>query len=134
MSSDAIDTGLINLLTNDATLATYATGGVFLGLGPASPSGPYVVVTLQSSSDKTQFRGTAWEECKYQIEAIGLASAATTVAQAAGRIHDLLQGNLFSISGYTTIRSERESRLLKVEDISSTRWHHRGGVYIVWAQ
>lgn len=138
-----VDAGLMTHLRNDATLATYASGGVWWDLAPAGLT-HFVIVSQQDHEDVPVMAGSkAYEALIYLVKFVG-AGASETESKAksgASRIDALLEGQTFSATGYGIKPVRRMERVRYTEDEMSAdaqqvvrRWQHRGGLYQVMAE
>lgn len=131
--SGLIDRALVSVLASDATLMALVPDGVFFDQAPANAA-RFVIVSLLAEIDVQQFRGRAFEEATYLVEARMLSTAGGDVQAAAARIDVLLEGATLTATGYTTVLVTREERLRRTEadEIEPTiRWFRRGGRYRV---
>lgn len=119
-------------LSADATLASYAPGGVWRGLAPDATPTPFVVIAFQSAMDTTtmnEFR--ILSRILYQVKAVGPASQTAQIASAAARIDDLIGKPAVSgtVSGGYIGASYRQSPLFLDQDVNGEVWSDIGGLY-----
>lgn len=131
-SSD-IDNALVAKLGADATLLALMPNGVYVDEAPAN-STRFVIVSLVDEHDEPQFGSRSFEDALYLVKAVALSTTAGNVKAAAARIDALLEGATLTVTGYTTMVVQRESRVRYTEvddDDQAIRWQHRGGRYQV---
>jgi hypothetical protein len=129
--TSAVDSALIGVLANDATLATLLPDGVWGDIAPLGAT-KFVIVSQSAHHDEPQFTGDAYEDILYLVKAVIRDTSGVTVAAAAARIQALLEDPTpFPITGYTLMKCHRTERvrLLEVDEDPSFRWQHRGGLY-----
>lgn len=131
-SSD-IDTAVIALLQNDATLKTLLPDGIYMDL--AAPNlKRFGIVSIVIAEDVAEFGGRAIESVLYLVKAVVLSSSNGNVKGAAARIDEVLEDVAFAVAGYGFMTMHREERVryTEVDQIDATiRWFHRGGRYRV---
>lgn len=131
-SSD-IDSAIVNVLLNDATLHSLMPDGVYFD--EASPGKTrFVIVTVVESPDIPMFNRRGFEDPLYRVTAVELGSSGVNVKAAAARIDVLLEQQALTIPGYSHCMTRRENyvRATEVDDVDATiRWQHRGGEYRV---
>ena len=123
---------LYNTLSADTTLAGYAPGGVWRSLAPPDTPTPFVVIAYQSGTDTTtmnEYRILARN--LYQVKAVGPASQTAQLANAAGRIDDLIGKPPVSgtVAGAYISASYRQSGLFLDQDVNGEVWSDIGGLY-----
>lgn len=85
---------MYSTLSGDAMLTESAPGGVWRGDAPPGTVMPYIVMLYQpnQSEDKMAFRGVrVLSDLYFEVLAIGPAKVTQTIANAAGRIDELLK-------------------------------------------
>lgn len=134
-SSD-VDNALVAKLGADATLLGIMSNGVYWDEAPPGSS-KFVIVSLVSEQDESQFGGRSFEDGMYMVKAVALSKvgvAPADIKAAAARIDQLLDGGTLTVPGYSlmTIRRDSRIRITEVDEVdSSIRWQHRGGNYQV---
>lgn len=84
---------LVSTLQGDATLLSYAPGGVFRSLANPTTSTPYVIVSFQAGSDSVTMNAfRVLTGMTFQVKAVGPASNTAGLASASARIDALLGG------------------------------------------
>jgi len=139
-SSD-LDAMILTVLSADAALMAIATNGVWFDVAPPA-STRFVIVTLQTETDETEFTDTAWEHAQYLIKATLLNGSGADIKVAAQRIHVVIQGleariDPATLPGYRLMRAQRVERVRYLEvdpEAPDLRWQHRGGMYEFFAQ
>ena len=137
--SAAIDLAVINALRNDATLSTYAPGGIYRDEAPegavdaalADPDEVFGVVTLQSALASHVFTGESFEACRFLVKFVSPSTAPTTAQNAADRAETVLAA--LTVSGWAVSCSRREERIAYVHVDGPVRWQHRGVSWLVQA-
>jgi hypothetical protein len=116
------------ILRADTQLQGYAPGGLFTDVAKTTTSTPYLIIALQGATDlNTANAHRIWTEGIYQVKAVGPATAATKLGQAANRIDALLtQGTV--VDGFK-VYCWRDSPLYYPETVSGEPWRHLGGLY-----
>lgn len=131
--SSQVDQALFARLNGDAALMAAMAGGVHFDVGPKGGTA-FVLVSQLAHEEAEMAQGTSWEQFLYLVKAVTKAPTGTTASTAAQRIQTLLHGQTLTASGYTTMKVDRLERVryTEVDDVDQdTRWHHRGGHYVV---
>ena len=131
-----VDSAVMSVLANDATLAGYCPNGVYYGVAPPG-STAFVTVDLMDHVDRPGLDSvTLLERGLYMVKAVLLTASATPARLAAARIHELLDHVTLDLAsaGYVPMVCRRIERYRKVEVDpvdKSARWQHQGGTYEV---
>jgi len=134
--SGAIDVALLTLLQTDAALLAAMPDGVWYDVAPAGAA-RFVIVSLLHEADASGFEGRAFEDALYLVKAVARSTVSTAhadVKAAATRIEALLERQVLTVDGYTSLLMERRERVrvTEVDDVDQDlRWYHRGGHYAV---
>ena len=131
--SQDIDAALVAKLAADGALAALMQSGAFVFVDEA-PAGSqkFVIVSLVSEEDVSQFGSRSHEDARYLVEARMLSTSGGNIKSAAARIDALLEGGTLIVSGYSlmTMHREERTRLTEVDAVdASIRWYRRGGQY-----
>lgn len=137
-SSD-IDAALVLKLASDTTLTGYLQSGasVFVDIAPPGAV-KFVIVSLIEEHDEWVFKGRAFEDALYLVEARMLSTAGGNIKAAAAQIDALLDPQpplppaTLTVSGYGLMTMHREERIRGTEqdDVDpAILWHRRGGHY-----
>lgn len=138
LDSGNVDTALINVLANDATLKSMLPDGVSFSQAPQG-SKRYVLVTILDHVDRGVFNDGGFEVFRYFVKAVGLSTLITVpqMRQAAYRIHQLLHQAQVPVTGYPAPASFERLRYERFEERDSVDaslvWYHRGGHYLCHA-
>jgi hypothetical protein len=139
LDSSAIDAAIVAYLRADAPLAVLLPDGVFLDDAPQG-SERFVLVRVLEARDEGTYDGRGFELVTYEIAAIGCTRVidSATLANAAARMDDVLEGAIVPVSGYpagaSVARILRLRAAFEFEDEDrSVRWYRRGGQYEVHA-
>jgi hypothetical protein len=128
-----VDAAILVVLRNDAALTALMPGGVYFDVAPPGRT-QYVIVSMTFHEDTYVFDGPAFERTLYLVKAIDRDIDGANVKAAAARIHELLQGQPLTITGYVHSLTSRVGRARDTEtdevDLDA-RWQHRGGQYEV---
>lgn len=82
---------LYSTLSGDATLATYAPGGVWTFIAPTTTATPFVMVGFQSGMETLTFNAVRlFTQPLYQVRAMGRTNDMANIQQAASQIDALL--------------------------------------------
>jgi hypothetical protein len=129
----AVDVALFTRLHSSPAVTAAAPGGVYWEEALGNPAMPYVIINLQHHEDNYQMEddGPSYEVGRYLVKAVG--SNATAVGVAYAAIHATLQNQQFNIPGYELMVCRREERHRYPEESGSARYHHRAGIYAIWA-
>jgi len=136
----AVDAAIVARLT-DSALAALLPGGVYWDIGGKGLDA-FVVVSLSEDATTEQFGGAAAERTVYLAKAVHRSTSGTTAADAARRIHALLQWDdddgqappPLTIAGHELLALRRVERVRYTEVDGSNpdqRWQHHGGLYEV---
>lgn len=138
-----VDNAIINLLLADAELKTLCPDGVFYDLAPPNAK-RFVIVSLIDPTDRSVFGARAFEDNRYLVKAMGLATfngapyfTPANAKAAAYRIDSLLHDRPLTVAGYVfdaMHRDEAEARIrLSARDQvdASLIWNHGGAFYRV---
>jgi hypothetical protein len=132
VDSGAVDSAVIGLLQNDATLHGLLPDGVYFEVAPQG-SQRFAIVSRADHSDEYQFQTKAFEHFEYLIKAVILSNSASDARKAATQIDALLSvdGWALAPTGYKVVRAERVGDIRTAEpDIDpSQHWQHWGGNY-----
>jgi hypothetical protein len=128
---------LYGVLSGDATLASYAPGGVFRALAPPDTATPFVIIAYQAGSDSVTMNGFRMlDDLVFQVKAVGPAISMTSIVSAAERIDQLLGGtNTGPASGVIgsnlgqCLACYRQSPLAMDEITNAELWTNIGGLY-----
>lgn len=144
--SSAIDSAVIGLLQNDATLKALMPAGVYYQIAPPD-SKQFVIVSIVESADQIMFGGRAWESVLYLVKAVEFSSPTvhnSNAKAAADRIDVLLDPQppappaALTITGYGVLNVQREGRRIRDTETDSVdatiHWAHRGAHYRVLAE
>jgi hypothetical protein len=129
----AVDVALITRLQGAPAVTAAAPGGVYWDVAPDGVPLPVVILNLQAHSDEYSMAGGLHEIGRYLVKAVGTGTNSSAVAAASDAIHATLQGQQFTVSGYSLMTCHREERVRYVEVDGATRYQHRGGIYALWA-
>lgn len=131
--SGDVDAAISAKLLADATLTALMTDGVWFDTAPKGKT-KFVILSLLSEEDEPMFSGRAFEEGLYLVKAVAMETTGANVKAAAARIDALLENGTLTVSGFTLMRINRETRVryTEVDEIDpDIRWQHRGGHYRV---
>ena len=126
---------LNNILAPDATLATYAPGGLRRTIAPPLTLAPFVMMTHQSPGEDTLTitANRVLVRPLFQIRAVGRDSDIVNTQLAANRIEVLLGGpdglRNQSITGGFIAACYRENALADDENAEGEVWTSLGGLY-----
>jgi len=130
----AVDVALVAVLANDAALMALLPDGVWLDVGKDDAT-RFAIVQHQSHVDEEGFRAPLYEEFRYRVTARVLDKAVTAADAAAYRIHELLEDQVLTVTGYTHMATLRVERI-KTTEIdaidNNIRWQIVGGDYEVF--
>ena len=138
MSTDGtkVDAALVARLT-DPALQGLMPGGVYWDVG-AKGHDALVVVSLSEDAATEQLGGASWERTVYLAKAVHRSTSVKTAAEAAARIHALLQWDSgpapLTIEGHDLLALRRIERVryTEIDDTNpDQRWQHHGGLYEV---
>jgi hypothetical protein len=127
----AVEAAILTVLSADAALTALLPHGVWLDIGKKG-STRFAVVQHQTHVDEEGFRAPLYEEFRYRITARVLDLATTAADAAAYRIHELLEDQVLTITGYTHMSTLRVERIktTEVDAIDNDiRWQIAGGDY-----
>lgn len=129
-----VDAAILAVLRNDPELRALMPGGVYFDVAPPGRT-QYVVVSMEFHEDAYTFDGPALETTLYLVKAIErISDGDGNTKRAAARIHELLQDQPLTITGYVHSATTRTGRARDTEadEIDNdARWQHRGGRYQV---
>lgn len=126
---------LQSTLSGDATLASYAPGGVWRSLAPPSSAAPFVIVSHQASVDKLTMNAIRlWSEVVYQVKAVGPGNAAmiAQLVSAAAEIDALLKRPPVTTTtdGKGGILACYREQALELDElVDGELWTNIGGLY-----
>lgn len=131
-SSDIL-LSLIARLSGDAQLAALLPDGVWLDI---AGSGKTRVVTIKQMHHETtdMFAACAFEQGVYLVKGVEYTKSALNVINAAKRIDALLNGQRWTIAGYTLMAAQYTEEVQYQEADSAqadARWQHCGAMYRV---
>lgn len=130
----AVDAAVLAVLAGDATLAGLLPDGVYFDVA-APRAQAFVVLRLIDHADEPMLDGgTAYEVHTYRVEAVAPETSGVDINTAAQQIYTLLQNAVLVPDGYADMRCQRLRRVRDtvVDEVTNTRWQHRGGDYEVW--
>lgn len=122
--------------TGPGSLAVLAPGGINADVAPEATAdlGVFVIVSLEKHEDVSEQPGrTALETPRYLVKAVARDTDAAGAIAAYQRVHEVLQHQALSISGYQWMDTVRESRVRFTEKDGALYWRHVGGIYRVEA-
>jgi hypothetical protein len=116
---------------SDATLLSYAPGGVHNDTAPDGTPTPYVVFGLQSPvvDSRTMNEVRLLTNPLYQVVATGEASKMDDIVNAASRIDDLLKRDSGDVTGGEISACYREQPVTKNELVNTQKWKSIGGLF-----
>lgn len=122
-------------LAGDATLASYAPGGVWRGLAPPATLTPYVVVSFQAGTDVISMNAyRLLDDLLYQVKAVGPASITPTLINAASQIDALLKLASGTVTSGAILSCYRQSPFELDQLVNGELWTDWGGLYRVIIQ
>ena len=124
----ALETGLYNKLTSQASLIT-ALGGtvIYSGLAPQPAPAKYVVYQWQGGGDANE-SPTRMRNLLYTVR--GIATNAEAARSIDSAIDDALHKATLTVSGWTNIQTQRETDINFIEqDAGGVNRYHAGGIY-----
>jgi hypothetical protein len=135
VSVGSIDDAVIATLNADATLTTLVPGRWFRDMAPQGVSKPFGIVTLMAHEDIPQLSSAneAYQVGRYLVKVVDESTTSTAAELGADRAHVVLQNASLTISGFHSMDARREERISYVEADGSSRFQHRGGIYVVMA-
>ena len=133
MDSGAVDSALIGLLQNDATLKGLLPDGVYFDAAPQG-SQRFAVVSISDHEDTYIFEGKkGFERFEYFVKAVIFSNSASDARKACTQIDALLQNadTRLAPTGYKVIRCQRVGyRRYSEPDVNpAEHWQHEGGSY-----
>lgn len=134
--STLVDAAILSMLNADPTLLAYLPHAVWFDEAPQG-STRYAIVGLEDHADERTFEGRSHESALYRVVAVVRtteSNAGQTMASAASRIDDLLEGALFTVAGFEPMTCYRERRLRHTQtDVvdPTIRFMLCGGLYRV---
>ena len=132
--SGALDTAVLTVLQDDATLKGYMPDGVFFDAAPPGAK-RFVLLSIFDALDTDVFGGRAIESINYAVRAVGLSTLSPDMKAAAARIDALLSDPpSIAVAGFTFMTCYRDEpgriRYTQVDAVDAAlRWYHRGGHY-----
>ena len=137
MGAEVIDNALVARLSGDAQLQALMPGGVWFDLAGKGQTA-FVIIGLNEDAAFQQFEGEAAARTVYLVKAVELQTSGKNAANAAARIHTLLQWNTgpapLTMAGYDLLALRRVERI-RYTEVDATnpdaRWQHQGGLYEV---
>ncbi len=124
-------------LSGDATLQSYAPGGVFQTFNLPGTTPPHVIVQYQNDGrDNLVFGGSiAYSDMHFRVVARGPFSTTAAINNAAGRIKTLLTvAAQTSVTGGTITASFPAQPVSEDEWVDSEKWNQTGNVFCVMAK
>jgi hypothetical protein len=117
------------VLRRDTELMSYLPGGLHTDVvDDLNTATPYGIIQFQAGIDLNTANAVyIWTNALFQAKAVGPASVAQKLGQAAERMQELLKPRVV-IAGFT-VSAWREQVLYYPEDINGTPWRHIGGIY-----
>jgi len=131
MDSGAVDSAVIGLLQNDATLKGLLPDGVYFDAAPQGRT-RFVLISRPDHEDDYIFDGKkGFERYEYLIKAVIFSTSATDARAAATQIDALMHSGPLTPTGYLVLRCVRiGDRRYSEPDVDKTqRWQHWGGQY-----
>ena len=133
MDSGAVDSALVGLLQNDATLKGMLPDGVYFDSAPQG-SKRFAIISISDHSDEYIFDGQkGFEHFEYFVKAVIFSNSASDARKACAQIDELLQNadTLLAPAGYKVMRCQRAAyRRYSEPDVNpSEHWQHEGGNY-----
>jgi len=133
MDSGAVDSAVLGLLQNDATLHGLLPDGVYFDAAPQG-SKRFAIVSISDHEDTYMFEGfKAFERFEYFVKAVIFSNSASDARKACTQIDHLLQNadTMLAPTGYKVIRAQRVSyRRYSEPDVNpAEHWQHEGGTY-----
>lgn len=135
MSADSsqVDAALVAKLLGDTALMAITSDGVYFDEAPDGKT-RFVIVQQHAHEESVMQPGaTAFETFVYLVKAVTTGGSGADVSAAALRIQALLHFGTLTPTGYSLMSMERTERIryAEVDDKSTVRWQHRGGLYQV---
>lgn len=132
-----IEKWLYSILSGDAQLASLGITGVYVDVVPRGAAGLYVYITGQSFED-VAYTGEriVYTNSLYAIRVVGEVGGYGDLAQAADRVHDLLQRASGSTDAGEVFAAYRERPFRMAESPTDDRdraVRHLGGIYRIYA-
>lgn len=122
-------------LSGDSTLSGYAPGGIHRGVAPIGASTPFVVMSLQSTTDTlTANAYRILTKALFQVRATGPASNTAGLANAASRIDALLKLTSGAVTGGLIFSCYRDGAVFTDEIVDGDLWSNVGGMYAIEIQ
>ena len=130
----ALEEKLYSVLSGDATLASYADGGVWRDFAPQDTAGTVVIFSLTSAPDSYTLASRAFTEFTYTIKAVSPSRSAATAHSAAARVDALLNDAALTLSEGSAMACRRTQAISMQEPDKGETWQHVGGLYLIYAQ
>jgi hypothetical protein len=133
VDSGAVDSAVIGLLQNDATLKGLLPDGVFFDSAPQGAQ-RFAIVSISDHADDYLFEGKkAFERFEYFVKAVIFSNSASDARKACTQIDALLQNadTRLAPTGYRVLRCQRLAyRRYSEPDVNPAQhWQHEGGNY-----
>lgn len=133
MDSGAVDSAVIALLQNDATLKTLTPDGVYFDAAPQGRQ-RFVVITRDDHNDEYILDGLkGFEHFEYSIKAVIFSTSASDARKADTQIDALMSVDAWALAptGYKVVHVGRvgDRRYSEPDVDPAQRWQHWGGAY-----
>jgi hypothetical protein len=129
---ELVDPWLFGVLSGDATVSGLVGGRIENTIGTLESDLVLPKVNFQcaSSRDIPDNRGITIDTSNlYDVTAVGLYDSWTPLVPIAARIHELIQGAVYTFPGGGSLTCVRDMIIQRPEVVEGVTYRHLGGVY-----